>query len=212
MTQAMQHEFSLFGYYAGATMDINGHIFVNGSCAILVQPENLGFLVNYFRKYGGFLKGTPEYDEAFAEQEKRNGDRVEAKPSTGNRSPEEVQSNAGPTGGGAAEAESILSPGHANSEEGDASIRSKGNGHEDPGLPVEPEVKDKGEPAFPVNMRLRKAVMALDSQKPMHWTAAGLPAMLAVEQAYGDTGFTRADVNAAAPDWDREKAAELKDL
>jgi hypothetical protein len=36
--------------------------------------------------------------------------------------------------------------------------------------------------------------------------------MTAVEIAYGSTGVTRKDVAVAIPDWDRDKAKELKEL
>jgi len=212
MAQAIQQEVVLFGHYAGSTMLINGHPFMNGSCTMLVQPENLGFLINYFQKYGGHFKGTPGYDEAFKAKERADGIRAATQPTTEPGIAEAVQGEAGPAGSGTAEADDVRGSGHAATPEGEASVRPEGDGHKDTGVPVAPEATDSREPAVPVNLALRKSVMALDPAVDTHWTAAGLPAMAAVEEALGDTGFTRADVSAAAPEWDREKAAELKDI
>jgi hypothetical protein len=57
-----------------------------------------------------------------------------------------------------------------------------------------------------VNEKLRRAVMSLDPQNDAHWTAAGEPAMKAVEAAYGSTGITRDDIKAAAPGYNRKAA------
>jgi hypothetical protein len=212
MAQAIQQEVVLFGHYADKTMVINGHLFHNGACAMLVQPENLGFLINYFQKYNGHFKGTPGYDEAVKAKERADGIRAATQPPAEPGIAEAVHSETGQAGSGTAEAEDVRSVGDAHAPGGEASVRSEGDGREDTGVPVAPEATDSREPAVPVNLLLRKAVMALDSAVGTHWTAAGLPAMAAVEEALGDTGFTRADVSAAAPEWDREKAAALKEL
>ena len=212
MAQAIQQEVVLFGHYAGMTMLINGHPFMNGSCTMLVQPENLGFLINYFSKYNAHFKGTPGYDNALAKREEANGNRTEAQPTTEPGVAEAVHGEAGSPGSGIAKADDVRSDGHADLAAGEASLRPEGDGREDTGVPVAKEAEDSREPAIPVNLALRKAVMALDPGEGSHWTAAGLPAMAAIEAALGDTGFTREDVNAAAPEWDKEKAAELKDI
>ncbi len=59
---------------------------------------------------------------------------------------------------------------------------------------------------------LRKAVMVLDPDDETHWTDAGLPAMRAVEEAYGSTDITRADVEAVAPGWKRDRAHKAKEV
>lgn len=212
MAQAIQQEVVLFGHYAGATMLINGHPFMNGACKMLVQPENLGFLVNYFSKYGGHFKGTPGYDEAVKAKERADGIRAATQPPAEPGITEAVHGETGQAGSGTAEAKDVRSVGDADAPGGEAGIRPEGDGREDTGVPVASETADSREPAVPVNLALRKAVMALDPAADTHWTAAGLPAMAAVEEALGDTGFTRADVSAAAPEWDRVKAAEVKDI
>lgn len=57
-----------------------------------------------------------------------------------------------------------------------------------------------------LNEKLRKAVLALDPADDSHWTKDGKPAMTAVEKLYGSSGLTRADVDAAAQGFNREKA------
>lgn len=57
-----------------------------------------------------------------------------------------------------------------------------------------------------LNEKLRKAVLGLDPADDSHWTKEGKPAMTAVEKLYGSSGLTRADVDAAAPGFTREKA------
>lgn len=212
MAQAIQQEVVLFGHYTGVTKVINGHPFVDGACAMMVQPENLGFLINYFLKYNGHFKGTPGYDEALKAKERADGIRAKAQPATEPGVAEAVHGETGPAGSGPAETGSVRSAGHADAPDGEAGVRPEGDGHEDAGVPVEQEAEGIREPAVPVNLALRKAVMALDPGADSHWTAAGLPAMAAIEEALGDTGFTREDVNAAAPGWDKEKAAALKDI
>ena len=58
------------------------------------------------------------------------------------------------------------------------------------------------------NERLAKAVMSLDPNNDEHWTQTGKPAMSAIEMAYGSSGITRAQVEAAAPGFTREVASQ----
>lgn len=59
--------------------------------------------------------------------------------------------------------------------------------------------------------RLRKAINDLDPDDDAHWTAEGKPAIAAVTSLYGSTGVTRADVEAAAPGFNRTAAQEARD-
>jgi len=51
--------------------------------------------------------------------------------------------------------------------------------------------------------RIKEALSHLDVTKPDHWTAAGLPAVSAVE-FFLDDKISRAELNAVAPDFNRE--------
>ncbi len=64
---------------------------------------------------------------------------------------------------------------------------------------LEPEMTEK----------IAAAVRGLDPENDEHWTDAGLPAMAAVESLVGSKDIKRADVNAAVPDWNRDKALEV---
>ena len=57
-----------------------------------------------------------------------------------------------------------------------------------------------------LNTKLQKAVLGLDPTDDTHWTKDGKPAMTAVEKLYGSAGITRADVEAVAPGYTRDKA------
>lgn len=63
-----------------------------------------------------------------------------------------------------------------------------------------------GQPAPQTNDKLTRAVKSLDPTNDDHWTADGKPAVMAVQKAYGSADVTRADVAAAAPNFDREAA------
>ncbi|MEE9160020.1 MAG: hypothetical protein V3U60_16745 [Gammaproteobacteria bacterium] len=56
--------------------------------------------------------------------------------------------------------------------------------------------------------QIAAAVRDLDPENDDHWTDAGLPAMKAVEDVVGTKAIKRADVEAAAPGWDRDRALE----
>jgi len=70
---------------------------------------------------------------------------------------------------------------------------------------------DKNAPApgkQSLSERIKTAILELDPEHDDHWTDAGLPAMAAVEDLVGSKSINRADVAAAVPDWDRDKALE----
>lgn len=57
---------------------------------------------------------------------------------------------------------------------------------------------------------LAEAIGQLDPENDAHWTAQGLPAMDAIENIMGSKSVTRADVNAAADGYTRDKAKALR--
>lgn len=60
------------------------------------------------------------------------------------------------------------------------------------------------------NERLAAALRQLDPENDEHWTKIGKPAMSALEQFYGSSDITRADVEAAIPDFNRDVARAAK--
>lgn len=71
---------------------------------------------------------------------------------------------------------------------------------------VVPELEP--EPVLEMSEKIAGAVRGLDPENDEHWTEAGLPAMAAVEDVVGSKDIKRADVEAAEPGWDRDKALE----
>jgi len=65
----------------------------------------------------------------------------------------------------------------------------------------------KSDPPAPT---LAEAIAALDPAVDDHWTGSGLPAMNAIEKIMGDRSVTRADVEAQAAGYNREKAKAIR--
>jgi len=78
-----------------------------------------------------------------------------------------------------------------------------------PPQPPKPEEQPNKQQALG-NERLAAALQKLDPENDEHWTKLGKPAMAALEQFYGSTDFTRADVEAAIPDFNRDAARAAK--
>lgn len=72
---------------------------------------------------------------------------------------------------------------------------------------TEIEIANK-DPVAETNDKLVEAVMALDPMNDEHWTMDGKPRMDAVEATYGSADIKRADIDAAAPGYDRNAALE----
>lgn len=218
MSQVMRYEVRLFGPLKGATRSINGHKFVGGVCYLIGKPEAVSFALKYLESYQAFARGTPQFDRAI-EREAREEKHGVSHNETGarDRKAGEADDEIQPVRPGAAERES----GHGG-ESGEASTGSTGSvpdgdGHEDAGIPKFEESKNRVEPSEPagdVNNDVRAAVMKLDPDTADHWTRDGKPKLSAVEGALGRAGVTRRDVDAAAPDWTRDRAVErvLKDM
>lgn len=127
-------------------------------------------------------------------------------------SSDQVQGGDGSSGEGTADTPPVDVSASDNSEAGREGVVSEGDGHQDPELPGdERTVVVDQTPVAEVNEKMRKVVLALDPGVDEHWVETGQPAMAAIEEAYG-ADFAREDVHNAVPDWNREKAQELKDL
>lgn len=123
----------------------------------------------------------------------------------------DLQSN----GDRSSETTAVDGGGSDETSEGDSGGVPSGDGHEDSGVPdseTGPRGNKSAEGSLAIDTKLVKAIHALDPGNDEHWTGVGLPAMTAIELAYGSTGVTRKDVTAAIPDWNREKAQEVEDL
>ena len=118
-------------------------------------------------------------------------------------------------GSRSSETTAVNGGGSNETSEGDSGSVPSGDGHADSRVP-DSETGSRGdkpaEGSLEVDTKLVKAIHALDPDNDEHWTGVGLPAMTAIELAYGSTGVTRKDVTAAIPEWNREKAQEAEDL
>lgn len=76
------------------------------------------------------------------------------------------------------------------------------------GLAVQDEQLEPDPALLEMPEKIADAVRKLDPEDDDHWTDAGLPAMAAIEALVGTKSIVRADVEAAAPGWDRDKALE----
>jgi hypothetical protein len=215
----MKFEIELVGHFAGKTVVLNGLQYVDGVATIKGEATAMASLMEYHRKcYQAYLVGSadlaaakarlenkePEADGISAdiqgsEREVESGARSDIEPAAveldGSGSDEAPATGSGPVSEG--------SRGESGSDGEHESSDATSSGE-----PTE-AVVEPTEPQAPVNKKLADAVMKLDYGNNDHWTDGGLPAMKAVESAYGATGITRADVEDAMPEWNRESAEEL---
>lgn len=216
----MRVEMELVGPRAGQTCVINGHQFVEGVAVLEGDGDSLTYAIRYLgRAYNAYPKGSSELERARAEYaeavgEKENPDGVQSDP---HESPEQGQAdevpgegNAGgePAGDGKDDERQV----DADAPEGAAGVLPERDRHGDPGLPEQPEAPSRQDVDPPKDVALAEAVKSLDPEADEHWTGSGLPKISVVEEAYGQTGVTRAAIEAAAPEWNRERAAQQKAL
>ncbi len=205
MTQLLRYEFILFGPRKNQTIMINGHPFDKGVCKMVLDGTAAGTVMRGLSYYGAYAKGTPAYDEAM---EAENGIPGPIQAGLEQAPKQEVRDFDGPTGNPAAEESPPVSEGPVGDDAGHRDSPS-GDGHEDAGVHKFENEGDRvwpGEPQSAVNEAVKTAVLALDPQNDNHWTKAGIPALLAVEESMGRAGATRQDVVDAVPGWDRDAA------
>ncbi len=200
----IERTFVLVGPYAGRTITLGkGLDFVLGKMRFTgpeVDADNIGRYLE--RCYNAHPEG-PALDAARAAYDEAHPSKI-----AGQQEPPKEQSDEGeggkdngepqeaPVGGGDAQ----VAPGAA----GDGPSGGDGQEGADNGAPAggpAEAVKPSG-----VEGDLATAVKSLNPEKDENWTGAGLPRMDAVEAVYGSAGITRADVEAAAPGWNREAA------
>lgn len=187
----------LINHYEGKTVRLGNHIFINGKYTLTGQPEQVGHAIRYLSYYQAYPVGSPELEGYEFDSQKIHS---------------EVQSS----GERSSEEETILRISDDNSESGETGIRSTGDGYEHAGVSDESEAPNPFEPIpeIEINDKLQRAVLSLDPDNDNHWTKPGLPLMSAVEEALGESGFTRKDIEAASDNWNKEKAIDaiLADL
>lgn len=209
MPKPISQTLVLTGALAGQTIKLNGHRFVDGKLTIVDEGKGLGSLAKYMgRSYQAFVEGSAEL-EAALQRDAANGERdVYGK----NERPKhqgnfKVQPNEQVAEETFAD-DGVGSDDPANRTEGSV---AGGDGHEDSGVSESTE-KQTASGASAINSALHMAVSGLDPESDDAWTSAGLPAVSAVEKAYGSGAVTRKMIEEVAPGFNRAKARELLEL
>lgn len=190
MSNTITRKLTLVGALAGTTALLRGHQFTEGSIQISGPPGDVDSLGEYLRRcYQAYPDPSAELDAARAaiEGAEDGTDQVHTdEAGTGDGGPGGSDDPAGGDGEGTQEPEDAgngatddnANAGEAGAEDAD------GNG-EGP---------------------IVAALKALDPLNDEQWNNDGKPKMSAVEAALGRTDVTRAEVTAAAPDFNRETA------
>lgn len=181
----MPYRLTMVGHYAGKTIKINGNMFVNGVLDLPGQAKDYEFLARYYETFGAYPDG----------HEKLKG------VSNGSGS---VQVQAGPNDGGVSADKPSTTESPAGS--GDASASTAGTGGVSEGNGAASGSVEQVKPSD-TKIKLAKIIHGLSPENNDHWTDAGKPRLSVIEEALGAAGVSRADVEAAAPGWTREKAA-----
>lgn len=214
MASTVEMKMVLTGPRAGNTENINGHVFVDGECTIIGQDEQLVNFIRFMSTYGAYPEGSQEHTDADEAYKKLTGESdgvsdTEEKKRRGKR--KDVSGGVQSSGKGSAKKETAGSTEDAGAEAGAKEEPSDGAGHEHSGDAPEPEAKAHAETPV-VNNKLLKAIYSLDPENEDHWVKTGKhvgkPKVSVIEEAYGDAGVTRSDVEEVAPEYDREAALE----
>lgn len=185
----------MVGHYAGKTVTLNGHTFVDGELTLTGDIAAYAGVVKYFSTYNAWPAGSPELEAAqFQYEESAGGDNgggsnldglEDGKDSSAKHSNESPASGA-PNGAGHDAGEGdALREGGASSGDGSSS----------------------GRDSDPRTLQIVDALKSLDPSVDDHWTDGGLPRVAAIEEASGIVGITRKEIEAAYKGFDREKAA-----
>ncbi len=231
MATAVRMNMVLTGPREGQTIDLNGHYFYKGVCPIIGQDDKLGHCIKLLSTYGAYPEGSTAYKEACAKykdiMKEKNG-LSNTQKSTKSGKTDKVLSDIQSGGKGPSKEETIDDKADNKPVEGTEGIHSSGDRHEDSGLRTEqkPENRESDtkkstetesgvslEDSPEINKKLLKAIKSLDAENDDHWVKTGKnadkPKISVVEEAYGETGITRDDVEAAAPGYNKNMALEI---
>jgi len=219
----------LTGPREGRTEDINGHFFYKGVYELIGQDDKIWACIKFLATYGAYPNGSPEYHAACANYEnimKEQNGLSNIQKSTEPGETEKVLCNIQSGGSGSSEEETVIDKSTDKTDSGEKGICSLGDRHEDSGLSAEQETEsgksdtqesEKSESPVEgipeLNKKLLKAVMSLDAENDDHWVKTGKnadkPKITVIEEAYGETGITRIDVESAAPGYNKTAAMEI---
>jgi hypothetical protein len=180
MSDQMSVTLVLTGGRAGATCVLGKYQFVNGECPVHGQANAVGSMLRYMgRIYQAFPKGSEEL--ARAQKEFADG-QADADKSSGGGTAEPVSGNLQPDGS----ANEAATDSVGDDGSGNASSEHVPEGH---GLQ---------------HSRINEALTLLDHSDDEHWTQGGKPAVHVVSEIMNEN-VSRADINAAAPDFKRKE-------
>src|SRR5690606_20228509 len=193
MSTIVQTTFVLTGPLAGRTIRLGSqpYVFKDGRLTITAPAEEIALHARFLeRNWQAYPEGHPALEgQADGQRDLQTNTQQDGQPPG--------RSDGQPNGGGTeAGGEADNGAGATDPEAGQTGSVPGGDGQQAQLNPPPPEV----------NIKLRKAVLGLDPADDTHWTKDGRPAMTAVEKLYGSAAITRADVEAGAPGWPREKA------
>lgn len=197
MSTIIQTTFVLTGALAGRTIRLGSqpYAFEKGRLTITAPAEEVALHARFLeRNWQAYPEGHPALKEVpDGQRDLQEGSQPDGQ--------QPVHGDVQPVGGGAEAGDAApVSGGGVEAEAGQAGSVPGGDGQ--PAVLTDPAK----EPTVELNVKLQKAVMSLDPADDNHWTKDGKPAMTAVEKLYGSAAITRADVEAVAPGWTREKA------
>jgi hypothetical protein len=186
----------LTGAYAGKTILLNNRTFIRGRLPLEGPLSQLEHLVQYYgTAYNAYLEGSEELTRA---QERDRCNRAANHPNAaGNGEGDSSNGAVGQPSQGSADDGGPTSVASSND-----SLVGRAAGDSSPA------VHSNAAASF-ANAKTAKMIAVLKGLDPSndeHWTAAGLPMILALEQSLGQTGIMRKDVDAVLPGWNREKA------
>jgi hypothetical protein len=207
MPAPRKYKLILTGHFAGQDLKIRNYQFVKGVLELYGVPDQVEGVINYMGKtYRAYLEGSDELKAAQKGAADGPSEVDREDPETG----EPVDSGVRPDGEGSPEVSAVLDEGSDDSAPGTGGSDPAGSGHADAGVSPASEGGSADNPMNGDMAALRAAVLGLDPDVDENWTALGKPAMGALEYLGG--GVTRKMVVAAAGDFDRDKARELKSL
>jgi len=172
----------LTGGRAGQTCDLNhGRFhFTNGKLVLRGDGARVAALVRILAdQYQAYEAGSLELEAA-------NGERDIPKAGEGT---EHLLGGVRPAGQGTAETEAVAGGGADGTADDPGAERdhTEGDGHPDPRL-----------------ARIQVALDRLDHGKDAYWTCEGLPKVSVIKKRLKDETLTRADIDKAAPNFQRE--------
>jgi hypothetical protein len=197
MSTIVQTTFVLTGALAGRTIRLGSqpYAFEKGRLTITAPAEDVALHARFLeRNWQAYPEGHPALEgQTNGQRDLQEGSQPDGQPP--------VHSDVQPNGGGTEAGDAApVRGGGVEAEAGQAGGVPDGDGQQ--AVLTDP-VK---EPTVELNTKLQKAVQSLDPADDTHWTKDGKPAMTAVEKLYGSAGITRADVEAVAPGYTRDKA------